>query len=70
MIKTIYNRKYYSNSIVLGGFEEISSTTLLIPLTELTILFEILVKKFLSKEKKSAVIPSTEVTALIKQIYS
>ena len=43
--------RHYSNSIVLGGFDVISYTTLLMPGTPLTILFEILSKKSFGKLK-------------------
>ena len=55
---------------MLGGFDVTSKTTLLIPLTLFIILLEIDYKNFLSKLKKSAVIPSSEVIARSKHIYS
>ena len=50
--------------MVAGGFELISYTTLLTPLTLLIILFDTDDKKSCSNVYQSAVIPSTEVTAL------
>ena len=55
--------KIYSHSIVPGGFEVISYTTLLTPLTEFIIRLDILAKVLLDILYQSAVIPSTLVTA-------
>jgi len=53
----------YSHSMVPGGLEVISYTTRLIPRTSFIIRLAVLPKNFISKGKKSAVIPSVEVTA-------
>ena len=55
--------KYYSHSIVAGGFELMSYTTRLTPLTPLMILFEIFARNSYGKCDQSAVIPSVELTA-------
>src|SRR5690606_19153224 len=59
----LYNLIIYSHSIVAGGFELMSYTTLLIPRTLLIISLETLAKKSYGKCAQSAVMPSTEVTA-------
>jgi hypothetical protein len=52
----------YSHSIVLGGFELMSYTTLLMPLTSFTILVEIRSKTSAGSRVQSAVIASSDST--------
>lgn len=49
---------HYSHSMVLGGFDEISYTTRLIPRTSLMILFEITASTSGGMRNQSAVMPS------------
>src|SRR5690606_39265826 len=62
-----YNRQinshFYSHSIVAGGLELISNTTLFTPFTLLIISLDTLAKNSYGKRLQSAVIPSVEVTA-------
>ncbi len=61
---------YYSHSIVAGGFELISYTTLFTPFTLLIILLEISIKNSYGKCTQSAVIPSVDCTALRATTFS
>ena len=60
----------HSHSIVPGGFDVTSYTTRLIPRTSLMIRVATFPRKPMSKGKKSAVMPSTEVTARSAQTWS
>jgi hypothetical protein len=56
--------------MVLGGFEEISNTTLFIPFTSLMMRLEILLSSSSGRYAQSAVIASTEVTARMAMTFS
>src|ERR1700758_945974 len=60
----------YSHSIVPGGLLVTSYTTRFTPLTSLTIRAATLPSKAMSNGKKSAVMPSLEVTARRAQTWS
>lgn len=66
----IMSCKNYSHSMVAGGFELMSYTTRLIPLTLLIISLDTLARKSYGKCAQSAVMPSVEVTALSAAVYS
>lgn len=60
----------YSHSIVAGGFDEISYTTLFTPLTLLMMSFDTFARNSYGRCTQSAVIPSVDVTALTAIVYS
>ena len=60
----------HSHSMVLGGLEEMSYTTRLIPLTSLIILFEIRASSSWGSLAQSAVMPSTLLTARRAMTFS
>jgi hypothetical protein len=60
----------YSHSIVPGGFEVMSYTTRLIPLTSLTILLEIVRSTSYGSGAQSAVIPSSLSTARTAHVFA
>src|ERR1700689_1642051 len=60
----------HSHSIVPGGFDVMSETTRLTPLTSLMMRVAVSPRNFMSKEEKSAVMPSVEVTARKPTTYS
>ncbi len=61
---------FYSHSIVAGGLLLISYTTRLMPFTSLIMRFDTCAKNSCGKWQKSAVIPSTEVTARKQTAFS
>src|SRR5208282_3316311 len=61
---------FYSHSIVPGGFEVTSYTTRLTPFTSFTIRVEIIFSTSYGSATQSAVIPSSELTARIAQVYA
>src|SRR5690348_16057098 len=60
----------YSHSIVPGGFDVMSYTTRLIPTISFTIRLEIRFSTSYGSGTQSAVIPSSECTARIAQVYA
>ena len=68
--KTADCRLCYSHSMVDGGFELMSNTTRLMPLTSFTIRDEIDARRSCGRRAQSAVIPSLLSTALIAIVYS
>jgi len=68
--KIAEHRSPHSHSMVPGGFDVTSYTTRLMPLTSLMMRVAAAARKPMSKWKKSAVMPSTEVTARSAQTNS
>src|SRR6185436_7057886 len=66
----MYEVRHYSHSMVDGGFELMSNTTRLIPLTSLTMRDEIDASSSCGSRAQSAVIPSLLSTARIATVYS
>src|SRR5579883_1148612 len=60
----------YSHSIVPGGLDVMSYTTRLMPRTSLTIRLEILFRTSWGSGTQSAVMPSSECTARMAQVYA
>src|SRR5581483_5922245 len=60
----------YSHSIVEGGFELMSYTTRLIPLTSLTMREEIVARRSCGRRAQSAVMPSRLSTARMAMVNS
>src|SRR5690606_1735913 len=63
-------QEYYSHSIVAGGLELMSYTTLFTPFTLLMISFEIFIRNSYGRCTQSAVIPSVDSTALRATTFS
>src|SRR6185437_13602721 len=61
---------FYSHSIVPGGFDVMSYTTRLTPWTSFTIRFEIVLRTSCGSGTQSAVMPSSECTARMAQVYA
>src|SRR3954454_22647576 len=67
---TIVPSLTYSHSMVPGGFEVMSYTTRFTPFTSFTMRVEIIFNTSCGSGTQSAVIPSSELTARIAQVYA
>src|SRR5208282_1021824 len=66
----IVQKASYSHSIVPGGFDVMSYTTRFTPFTSFTIRVEIVFSTSCGSGTQSAVMPSSELTALTAQVYA
>src|SRR6516165_9448924 len=60
----------HSHSIVPGGFDVMSYTTRLMPFTSLTMRLEMVLRTSCGRSTQSAVMPSSEFTARMAQVYA